>query len=104
MLLDGDKNLSGHVATLLGSWSLILNVDTSGTLLNEELGQFHGGGETTVAGVSVSNDGSHIIDDGSRGKFSVREMSASLPLFPVVEELSGEQVLDLVWDCVVGVI
>lgn len=31
-------------------------------------------------------------------------MSASFSLFPVVEQLGREQVLDLIWDSVVGII
>jgi len=104
VLLDGDKNLAGHMSALLGSWSLVLDVDTCSTLLNEELGELHGGCETAMASVSVGNDGSQVINDGSRGEFCVRETSASFALFPVVEELSSEQVLDFIWDGVIGVI
>ena len=104
MLLDGNENLAGHVSTLLCPWSLILDVNTGSALLNEELGELHGGGETTVAGVSVGNDGPHVINGGSRCEFCVRETSTSFALFPVVEELCGEQVLDFIWDGVIRII
>ena len=104
MLLDGDEDLTGHMSALLGSWGLILDVDTSSTLLNKELGELHGGGEAAMASVGVSNNGSHIIGGRSRGEFCLRKTSASFPLFPVVEELGGEQVLDLVWDGIIGVV
>jgi len=104
VLLDGDEDLTGHMSALLGPWGLILDVDTSSALLNEELGELHCGGEAAMTGVGVSNDGSHVIGGRSRGEFCLRETSTSLSLFPVVEELGGEQVLDLVWDGVVGVI
>ena len=57
-----------------------------------------------MAGVGIRDDGSHVINGGSRGQFGVREASTSFPLFPVMEELGGEQVFDLVRDGVVGVI
>ena len=65
VLLDWNENLSGHMSALLGPWSLVLDVDPSGTFLDKELGKFHGGGEATMTSVGVGDDWSHIIDGGS---------------------------------------
>jgi hypothetical protein len=104
VFLNGDENLASHVAAFLGPRCLVFYVDTSGSLLNEEFGKLHSGSETTVAGIGVSNYGSHIINDGSRGKFRIGEVGASFSLLPIVEKLGNEQVLNLVRDGIVGVV
>ena len=39
----------------------ILDVDASGPVLNEHLGELHGGGDATVSGVSVGNDRIQVV-------------------------------------------
>lgn len=57
-----------------------------------------------MAGVSVSDYGSHVVNDGSIGELCVRKTTTSFSLLPVMEQLGREQVLDLIWDSVVGVV
>jgi hypothetical protein len=49
-----------------------------------------------MSSVSISHDGAKVVDVGSLGALRRREAGASLALFPVVEELGHEEVLDLV--------
>jgi hypothetical protein len=98
VLLDGDKDLASHVAALLGSGGLILNVDTGGTLLDEELGELHDGSETTVAGISIGDDGTEVVNVEEVRTLSLGDAQALLALLAVVEELSHEEVADLVRD------
>lgn len=96
VLLNGDKDLAGHVSALLGARGLILNVDAGGALLDEELGELHDGRETAVARVGVGDDGSQVVDVGELGASLFGDAQAFLALFPVVKELGHEQVGDLV--------
>ena len=98
VLRDGDEDLAGHVSTLLRTRSLVFDVDSSCTLLNEELGELHDGSETTVTSVRIGNDGPEVVDLGCFGEFGFRHTRAGLALFSVVEELCHEEVLDLVGD------
>lgn len=104
MFADGDQDLSGHVTTLLGTRSLVLNVNTSSTLLNEELGELHDGGETTVTSVGIGNDGSEVVEVVEVGALRLGDGETLLALLSVVEELGHEEVTDLVGDGGVGVI
>lgn len=96
MLADGDEDLSSHVTALLGARGLVLNVDTSCTLLNEELGELHDGGQTTVTGVGIGNDGTEVVDIGELGALRGGGRQTLVTLFAVVEKLGHEKVLHLV--------
>ena len=98
MLANGNKDLSGHVTALLGSGSLVLNVDTGGTLLDEELGELHDGSETAMASIGVGNDGSEVVNVGDTGALVLGGSKTLLALLAVVEELGLEEVADLVGD------
>ncbi len=98
VLADGDKDLAGHVATLLGARGLVLNVNTSSTLLNKELGELHDGGETAMAGVGIGNDGTEVVNVGELGTLALGDTETLLALLAVVEELGHEQVANLVGD------
>ena len=99
MLLDGDEDLAGHVAALLGAGGLVLDVDAGGALLDEELGELHDGGEAAVAGVGVGDDGAEVVDVGHGGAGLLRGgREALLALLAVVEELGHEEVAYLVGD------
>ena len=104
VLLDGDKHLTGHVTTLFGTGSLVLNVDTGGTLFDKELGELHDGSETAVTSVGVGNNGTEVVDDGRLGALLGREVGSLLALLAVVEELCHEEVLNLEGDGVVRVV
>lgn len=104
VLRDGDKNLSGHVATLLCSGSLVLNVDTSSTRLDHHLGKLHDSGKTTVSSVGIGDDGAEVVDVRS-GVLALGDSgSAGEALLAVVVELGLEKLGNLVGDSVGGVV
>lgn len=105
VLLDGDQHLSGHVATLLGTRGLVLNVDTGGTSLDEHLGELDDGSQTSVTSVGIGNDGSQVVDGGRElGSLGLGDGKSLLVLLSVVEQLGKPQVLDLVGNGVHGVV
>lgn len=95
---DGNQDLSGHVTTLLRSWGLVLNVNTSSTLLDEELGQLHHSSQTTMSSIRIGNDGAEVVDVGQLGSLRFGDAQALLSLLSVVEQLRHEEVADLVGD------
>ena len=98
MLADGHQYFAGHMAALLGARSLVLNVNPSGTLLDEELGQLHNGRQTAVTSIGIGDDGSEVVDVGELGALGLRCRQTLLTLLSVVEELCHEQMRYLVWD------
>lgn len=98
VLGDGDENLAGHVAALLGARGLILDVNTGSTLLNEELGELHDGGKTTVTGIGIGDDGTEVVDVGELGALRLGNGETLLTLLAVVEKLGHEEMADLVGD------
>ena len=90
MLADGHQDLASHVTALFRAGGLILNVNTGSTTLNEELGELHNGGQTTVTGVGISDDRGEIVDIGEFGALLLGAAQALLALFSVVEKLSHE--------------
>lgn len=104
VLRDGDKDLAGHVPTLLGARGLVLNVDTGGTRLDHHLRELHDSGEATVAGVGIGDDGAEVVDVGS-GVLALGKSSATgVALLAVVVKLSSEELGDLVGNRVGGVV
>lgn len=95
VLRDGNEDLSGHVSALLCPRRLVLDVDSGGTLLDEHLRELHDGGETSVSGVGIGDDGAEVVDVGGFGALGGGEVGASLALLAVVEKLGHEEVLDL---------
>lgn len=93
---DGHKHLSSHVATLLGARSLVLNVNTSSTTLNEQLGELHDSGKTTVTGIGIGDDRAQVVDIGNLLTLIPGCGDTLFTLFPVVEQLSKEKLVDLV--------
>jgi hypothetical protein len=100
VLGDGDEDLSGHVSTLLGTRSLVFNVNSGGSTLNEELGELKDGGQSSVSGVGIGNDGTEVVDVGLGGTLLNGGRETLLTLLAVVEKLGLEEVLDLVGDSV----
>mmetsp|Transcript_5502 Transcript_5502/g.8752 ORF Transcript_5502/g.8752 Transcript_5502/m.8752 type:complete len:489 (+) Transcript_5502:256-1722(+) len=100
VLAGGHQNLSSHVAALLGSVPLILEVDSSSTSVNHGLGQAHDSGHATVAGVSVSNDRAKVVG----GVLEASRLPLSLELLAVVELLGAEKTVDVLGDSVEGVV
>jgi len=56
VLANRHQDLASHVSALLGTRSLVLDVNTSRTLLNEQLRELHNSSQTTVSGVCVCNN------------------------------------------------
>mmetsp|Transcript_119792 Transcript_119792/g.350263 ORF Transcript_119792/g.350263 Transcript_119792/m.350263 type:complete len:215 (-) Transcript_119792:69-713(-) len=104
MLPSGNQDLTPHVAALLGPRLLVLDVDASRAILNEHLGELHGGRKPAVASVGVGNDGIEVVNDFGLGALLWRHAAALLVLLPVVEELRAEELVHLVWHRVVGVV
>ena len=99
MFTNGNQHFPSHMSTFLGSRSLILNVYTSRTLLDKQLGQLHNGSQTSMSGISICNDGTEIIDVGELGPVGFGLGGDSFfALLAVVEELGHEEVGDLVGD------
>lgn len=96
MLANGDQHLSRHVTALLGTRRLVLNVNTRGPLLHEKLRQFHHSGKATMAGVSIGNDGSKVVDIGHFGTVRNRRGKTFLSLLAVVKKLSHPKMTDFV--------
>lgn len=62
VLTDRYQNLSSHVTTLLGSWGLIFNVNSSGTLLNEKSRKLHDCCKSSMASIGIGNYGPKVIN------------------------------------------
>jgi hypothetical protein len=97
MLADGYQHLSSHVAALLCPGSLILNVNTGGTLLDEQLCELHDSCEAAVSSVCVGNDRSQKIGIGDFCAVGLWCGDSLFALLSVVEELCHEKVADLIW-------
>lgn len=102
MLANGNKDLASHVAALLGTSSLVLDVNASSTLFNEELGKLHGSSEAAMARISIGDDGSKVVNVGELCALILGGSHALLALFAIVEELSHEEMADLVGDSSLG--
>jgi len=86
------------VPTLFGSGHLIFNVNARGAALDEKLCQFHDSCETTVPCVSIRDNGSQKICIRNATTIRFGGCYSLFSLFAVVEELSHEQLMDLVRD------
>lgn len=102
MLADGNKDLASHVAALLGTSSLVLDMNASSTLFDEKLGELHGSSEATMAGIGFGDDGSQVVNVGELCALILSGTHALLALFAIVEELGHEEMTDLVGDSSLG--
>lgn len=98
VLRDGNQDLASHMAALLGSRCLVLDVNTSSTLLDEHLGELHDSRKATMASIGISDDGTEVVDNGGGSELGIGHSGTTFALFSVVEQLGHEQVLDLVGD------
>jgi hypothetical protein len=96
MFLNGNKDLSGHMTTLLCARGLVFNVDSCRTLLNEQLGKLHDRGETTMPSIRVGNNGAEIVNVEKVCALLLGDAETLLSLLSVVEELGHEEMGDLV--------
>mmetsp|Transcript_57836 Transcript_57836/g.124422 ORF Transcript_57836/g.124422 Transcript_57836/m.124422 type:complete len:527 (+) Transcript_57836:292-1872(+) len=104
VLATSHQHLTTHVATLLRSGFLILDVDAASAVLNEHLGQLHGGSQAAVSRVRISNDGVQVVHNGGLRAFLRSHASALLVLLAVVEQLGPKQLINLVRHGVVRVV
>ena len=101
---DGDEDFASHVSALLCSRSLVLDMNTSSTLLNEQFCELHDCRETTVTSIGIGDDWTkevgvcEVLALGGRGGESF------MALLAVVEELCHEEMLYLVGDGSVWVV
>lgn len=91
------------MATLLGTRSLVLDVNTSGTALNEKLGELQDSSQTTMASVGIGNDRSQVVDIGHIRALVLGSSNALLTLFSVMEQLCHEELVDFAGDSVLKV-
>mmetsp|Transcript_1145 Transcript_1145/g.2482 ORF Transcript_1145/g.2482 Transcript_1145/m.2482 type:complete len:242 (-) Transcript_1145:371-1096(-) len=100
VLPRGHENLSSHVPALLGPVLLVFEVDPSRSCLHHRLGEAHDGSHATMAGVTVGNDGTEIVDaflEASLGPLR-------LELLAVVKLLGSEQSFYMLGNCVEGIV
>ena len=100
MLADGDQHLAGHVPALLGSWGLILNMNTCCTTFDKQLRQFHNCRQPSVPGISIGDNGSEIVDIGNLVTVGLGCRDSLFVHFSVVKELCLEQLIHLPGDSV----
>lgn len=99
MFTNWNQNLPRHMSTLLRPRRLILNMNTSSSLLNEEFCELHDGSESSVSGISVCDDGAEVVDIGEFRTIGFGFCGyAFFTLFAVVEELGHEEMANFVWD------
>lgn len=79
-------------------------MNTGSTLLDEEFGELQDGGKTSVSCIGISNKRPQVVDIGSASGFGGCEVGSRFTLFAIVEKLSLEEVLNLEWDGVGGII
>lgn len=98
MFTNRHQDLSSHMATLLCTRRLILNMNTSRTTFNKELGQLHDSSETAMSRIGIGDDGSEVVVVLDGAAFFAGGGYALFALFSVVEELGHEQLVDFVGD------
>lgn len=96
MFGDGHEYFSGHVPALLRTGRLILNVNTSSTLLDEHFRQLHNGCKTTMARVSISHNGPHVVHVGRLSTLLGGHTATGILLLAIMEKLCHKQVLNLI--------
>lgn len=84
------------MAAFLSSWSLVLDVYSSCSLLDEQLCQLHNRGKSPMTSVSVRNDRSQEVRVCNTITIPFRRRDSLLTLFTVVEKLSQEKLLDFI--------
>ena len=87
--------LATHVHALLCAGLLVLQVNSSSTLLHKQSAQLQDGRCATVTGVSVRNDGAHELGAVELCWLVGRQRKVLLLLLAVVEDLSLEELLNL---------
>ena len=100
MFADWDQHFTRHMTTFFRPRSLVFDVDSCSSFLNEQLRQFHDGRESTVTSIGICNDGSQEVGPCNPTPLLLWSGNALLTLFTIVKELRHEQVLHFVGYCV----
>lgn len=93
VLADWHQDLASHVSAFLCARSLIFDMNTSSTLLNEHFGQLHDSSQTTVSSVSIGNDWSEEIGVSKLRSLRFWHAQSFFSLFSVVKQLCEPEVL-----------
>lgn len=104
VLAGRHEDLTGEMAAFLAAVQLVLEVYRGSAVLREELGELENGGETSVPGVTVGDDGPQVVCVGCAGALLRCELPSGIPLLTVVHRLSLGEALDLVRYGVVWVV
>jgi hypothetical protein len=83
------------MSALLRPGSLVLDMDAGRALFHKHLCELHHGGEASVAGVGVGDDGPEEVGVGEFGTCGLGDAEALFALLAVVEELGKPQMLHL---------
>jgi len=93
------------VSALLRSWSLVLNVYSSRSFLDEQLRELHHCGQSTVSSIRIRDDGAQVVDVCELGAVSFGFRGYTFfALLAVMEKLGHEKVGDFVWDGGLGIL
>lgn len=79
-------------------------MDASNSGFDEHLDDLHNGSDSSEAGVSIGDDGDHVVDFGILLFPLFVLLRPLLVLFAVVEQLSLDELVDFVRDSVHGVV
>lgn len=90
MFTNRDEHLSSHMTTLLRTGGLILNVNSSCTPFDKQLGQLHDCSQTTMTGISIGDNRTKVIDVLDLRALFLGCGDSFFTLFPVVEKLCEE--------------
>lgn len=104
MLADRHKYFARHVTAFLGTRSLILDVNTCRSILDEQLGKLHDRCEAAVTGISVGYDGSKEVRVCYTSSLVFWGRQTFFALFTIMEELGEEKLVNLVGNGVLSLI
>ena len=93
------------MSALLRSWSLVLNVYSSRSFLDEQLRELHHCGQSTMSSIRIGDDWAQVVDVCELGAVGLGFRGYTFfALLAVVEELGHEEVGDFVWDGGLGLL
>jgi hypothetical protein len=93
---DRHKDLSSHVTALLRSRRLVLNVDTSSSLLDEKHCKLHDRCQATMSSIRISDNRSEEVSVCELRALGFGDGHALFTLLSVVEELGHEKMANFV--------
>jgi hypothetical protein len=100
----GTRTFPPNVATFFCAGHLIFDVNASCTSFYKHFGELHHRSQATMPSVGISDDGNQVICGRVLRPPLGTLPHAKLHLLPIMEMLSLEQLVALVWDSVHRVI